>query len=158
MQNHVISILVNNEPGVLAKISGMFYRRNFNIDSISVGSSEKYGMSRIVISFTGDSNEFEQLVKQLHKLIEVVKIKKLENDSLVRELCLIKVYYNDSKAREDLISYSEVYKNKIIDISQDTITLQIIGDPDKVNNFIKLISKYKIKEICRTGTTGMNRG
>ncbi|MBD3202696.1 acetolactate synthase small subunit [Candidatus Woesearchaeota archaeon] len=158
MKKHVLSILVNNEPGVLAKISGMFYRRNFNIDTISVGSSEKYNHSRIIIVFSGSESEFEQLIKQLHKLIDVVKITKLENNPLLRELCLIKIKYDSSKIRDDLISYSQVYKNKIIDISNDTITIQVVGNHKKVNNFIKLISKYKIKEIARTGITGMNRG
>ncbi len=155
---HIISILVHDEPGVMAKISGMFARRGFNIDTITVGKTQKPGTSKIIITVIGDDRQIEQVEKQLNKMIDVLRLMELHPDkSVVRELCLVKVSAPDSKTHDEIVKYANVYKNKIVDITPKTITIQIIGEPQKINTFLELVKPFGIKDISRTGVTGIQR-
>jgi acetolactate synthase-1/3 small subunit len=159
MQSHVISTLVENKPGVLQKVSSLFTRRGFNIDSITVGTSEFEGLARMVIVVNGDEKVLEQVTKQLNKLIDVVKVKDLNKDTLVkRELCLVKVKINNETARSEIIQYANIYNGKIIDVCDNNITLEITGNPKKINSLISLLKNYGILKIARTGPTALSRG
>ncbi len=155
---HTIGMLVYDEPGVMAKICGMFARRGFNIDTITVGKTQAEKMSKIVISVIGDDREIEQIEKQLNKMVDVIKVSELPAESsVIRELCLLKVLAPDKKAHDEIVKYADVYRNKIVDITAKTITVEIIGDPLKINTFIELVKPFGIKDVSRTGVTGIAR-
>ena len=155
---HVISTLVEDKPGVLQKVAGLFNRRGFNIDSITVGNSEVEGLSRMVISVHADEKGLEQVTKQLNKLIDVVKIKDITQISVQRELCLVKVNVPNAKARAEIIQYTNIFRANIVDVCDKTLMIEITGDNDKINAFISLIEGFGIKRISRTGLTAMARG
>jgi acetolactate synthase-1/3 small subunit len=155
---HVISTLVEDKPGVLQKVAGMFNRRGFNIDSITVGSSEVEGQSRMVISVHADKKGLEQVTKQLNKLVDVIKIKDITKNAVKRELCLIKVNIPNEKARAEIIQYVNIFRAKIVDVTEETLIIEITGDIEKNNAFISLLRGYGIKKISRTGLTAMARG
>jgi acetolactate synthase-1/3 small subunit len=155
---HIISTLVEDKPGVLQKVAGMFNRRGFNIDSITVGNSEVDGLSRMVISVHADQKGLEQVTKQLNKLVDVVKIKDITNTAVKRELCLIKVKIPNAKARAEIMQYTNIFRANIVDVTEETLIIEITGDKEKVNAFISLLEGYGIKRISRTGLTAMARG
>lgn len=156
---HVISMLVEDQPGVLTRIAGMFARRGFNIDTITVGKTSNKGISKMVISVFGDDRTIEQMEKQINKLIDTIKVTELpEKTSIIRELCLVKVAIPNKKAKEDILRYTKIYKTKIVDITPKSITAQIVGEPDKIQSFLDLMAQYGIKEISRTGVTAILRG
>ena len=155
---HVISTLVEDKPGVLQKVAGLFNRRGFNIDSITVGVSEVEGLSRMVITVNADKKGLEQVTKQLHKLVDVIKIKDITKNAGKRELCLIKVHVPNEKARAEIMQYTNIFRAKIVDISEETLIIELTGDMGKINAFISLIKGYGIKKISRTGLTAMARG
>lgn len=155
---HVISMLVEDHPGVLTRIAGMFARRGFNIDTITVGKTLKQGISKMVITLIGDDKTVEQLEKQINKLIDTIKVTELAHDSIIRELCLIKIAIPNDKAKEEILRYTKIYKTKIVDINPKSITTQIVGKPEKIDSFIKLVKPFGIKEISRTGVTAIPRG
>lgn len=155
----VIAALVENKPGVLHSVANMFRRRGFNIESITVGHTEKKGITRMTITVSGDEKTLEQIVKQMNKLIDVVKVASLEPDSIVtRELALIKVNVPDTKTRSDIINCVEVFRGHIIDVSPETLTIEITGTPDKIDAFLNLVKGYGILELARTGLTALSRG
>ncbi len=155
----IIGMLVEDRPGVLTRIAGMFSRRGFNIDTIAVGKTSKPGISKMIFTVIGDERTLEQVEKQVNKLIDVIKVSELHpDDSIMTELCLIKVSISNEKVKDDLLKYANVYKVKVVDITPKSIIFQIVGDTKKVNSFIELVKKYGIKEISRTGTTAMVRG
>ena len=155
---HVISTLVEDKPGVLQKVAGMFNRRGFNIDSITVGNSEVEGLSRMVISVHADKKGLEQVTKQLNKLVDVVKIKDITKNAVKRELCLVKVSISNETARAEIMQYSNIFRAKIVDVSEETLLIELTGDKKKINAFISLLENYGIKKIARTGLTAMSRG
>ena len=155
---HVISTLVENRPGVLQKVAGLFTRRDFNIDSITVGQSEVDGLARMVITVKADEKILEQVTKQLNKLVDVVKIKDISKNAVKRELCLIKVNIPNEKARAEIMQYANIFRAKIVDVSEETLIIEITGDMEKINAFISLLKGYGIKKISRTGLTAMARG
>ncbi|MBQ2831282.1 acetolactate synthase small subunit [Methanobrevibacter sp.] len=155
---HIISTLVEDKPGVLQKVAGLFNRRGFNIDSITVGQSEVDGLSRMVISVHADQKGLEQVTKQLNKLVDVVKIKDITKNSVKRELCLVKVNIPNAEARAEIMQYSNIFRAKIVDVTEETLLIEITGDKKKVNAFISLLKGYGIKKISRTGLTAMARG
>ncbi|OEC96551.1 MULTISPECIES: acetolactate synthase small subunit [Methanobrevibacter] len=155
---HVISTLVEDRPGVLQKIAGLFNRRGFNIDSITVGASEVEGLSRMVISVNADKQGLEQVTKQLNKLVDVIKIKDITQNAVNRELCLIKVHIPNEKARAEIMQYTNIFRAKIVDVSEENLIIELTGDIGKINAFISLIKGYGIKTISRTGLTAMARG
>ncbi len=155
---HVISTLVENKSGVLQKVTGLFSRRDFNIDSITVGESEIEGLARMVITVKADDNILEQVTKQLNKLVDVIKIKDISKNSVKRELCLVKVNIPNQKARAEIMQYANIFRAKIVDVTEETLIIEIIGDMKKINAFISLLKGYEIKKISRTGLTAMARG
>jgi len=155
----VIAALVENKPGVLHSVSNMFRRRGFNIESITVGHTEQKGITRMTITVSGDEKTLEQIVKQMNKLIDVVKVASLEPDSIVtRELALVKVNVPDTKTRSDIINCVEVFRGHVIDVSPETLTIEITGTPDKIDAFLNLMKGYGILELARTGLTALSRG
>lgn len=157
-QYHIISTLVEDKPGVLQKVAGMFNRRGFNIDSITVGNSEVEGQSRMVITVHADEKGLEQVTKQLNKLIDVIKIKDITQKAVKRELCLVKVNIPDVKARAEIMQYTNIFRAHILDVTEETIMVELTGDKDKINAFISLVEPFGIKRIARTGLTAMSRG
>ena len=155
---HVISTLVENKPGVLQKVAGLFTRRGFNIDSITVGQSEVEGLARMVITVKADDNILEQVTKQLNKLVDVIKIKDISKNAVKRELCLVKVNIPNEKARAEIMQYANIFRAKIVDVTEETLIIEITGDMEKINAFISLLKSYGIKRISRTGLTAMARG
>jgi acetolactate synthase-1/3 small subunit len=155
----VIAALVENKPGVLHSVANMFRRRGFNIESITVGHTEQKGITRMTITVSGDEKTLEQIVKQMNKLIDVVKVTSLESESIVtRELALIKVNVPDTKTRSDIINCVEVFRGHVIDVSPETLTIEITGTPDKIDAFLNLMKSYGILELARTGLTALSRG
>lgn len=158
-KSHIISTLVENQPGVLQRVSSLFSRRDFNIDSITVGESEVDGLARMTIISHGDDHTLEQITKQLNKLVDVVKVRDLNPyNSVKRELALIKVSACDEKDKSQIIQYSNIFRGKIIDVSTDALIAKITGDPNKINAFISLLKPFGIKKISRTGPTAIERG
>ncbi len=155
---HIISTLVEDKPGVLQKVAGMFNRRGFNIDSITVGNSEVEGQSRMVITVHADEKGLEQVTKQLNKLIDVIKIKDITQKAVKRELCLVKVNIPDVKARAEIMQYTNIFRAHILDVTEETLMVELTGDKEKINAFISLVEPFGIKRIARTGLTAMSRG
>jgi acetolactate synthase-1/3 small subunit len=155
----VIAALVENKPGVLHSIANMFRRRDFNIESITVGPTEQEDISRMTITVNGDEKTLEQVVKQMNKLVDVVKVSRLEPENIVtRELALIKVNVPDTKNRSDVINCVEVFRGRVVDVSPESLTIEITGTPDKIDAFLNLMKTYGIMELARTGLTALSRG
>jgi len=155
----VISVLVDNKPGVLHMISNLFRRRNFNIESITVGPTEQPDIARMTITINEDDKTVEQVVKQVAKQIDVLKVGELEQGNFVmRELLLVKVGVKDAKERSDIINFVEVFRGRIIDLSFDSLTVEITGTPDKIDAFLNLMKTFGIIELARTGITALSRG
>jgi|SRR5665647_1382708 acetolactate synthase-1/3 small subunit len=155
----VISVLVENKPGVLHDIANLFRRRNFNIESITVGPTEQKAISRMTITINGDEKTIDQVIKQVAKLIDVLKVDELSQGNFVmRELALIKVNVPTTKERSDIINCVEVFRGRIIDVSNDSLTVEITGTPDKIDAFLNLMKTYGVIELARTGITALARG
>jgi acetolactate synthase-1/3 small subunit len=155
----VISVLVDNKPGVLHGIANLFRRRNFNIESITVGPTEQKNIARMTITVNEDEKTIEQVVKQLAKLIDVLKVDELSQGNFVmRELALIKVNVPSSKERSDIINCVDVFRGRIIDVSTDSLTVEITGTPDKIDAFLNLMKTFGVIELARTGITALGRG
>lgn len=155
---HVISVLVNDQPGVLQRVSGLFGRRGYNIESITVGQSEEPGLSRMVLVTNGDQKTLEQISKQLYKLIDVAKVVDISGGPMVsRELALIKVSAEPS-SRPEVLGVVETFRASIVDIGANTLIVQVVGDSDKIDAMVELLKPYGIKELTRTGVTAINRG
>ena len=158
-QKHTISILVENKPGVLQRVCGLFTRRNFNIDNITVGKTDNPDLSRITITTMGDEQIAEQITKQLNKLIEVIKVRELNPETTIRrELALIKVTAPNEKIRSDIIQYTNVFRAHIVDVTSEILTIEIIGDPSKILALTDILQPYGIKEVVKTGVTAIKRG
>ena len=158
MEKHVLSALVKNSSGVLSRVSGLFSRRGYNIDSLTVGRTEDPSISRMTITLMGDDNVLEQVKKQLNKLEDVVRVIDFKaNESVYRELVLIKVKAN-AENRATINETVKIFRSKIIDLSTDTLTIELTGDEDKISALINLMSEYGIEELVRTGVTALQRG
>ena len=158
MKKYIITALVANKSGVLTRVSGLFARRGYNIDSLCVCATEDESLSRMTIVLNGDDYILSQMTKQMDKLIDVKKIAIVkEDDSVMRELLLIKVAAPAEK-RSEIIEIKEVYKAKIVDLSPKTAILELTGEPNKLDGFIKVIEPYGILELARTGVTALSRG
>ena len=155
---HVISAHVMNEPGVLAEVANMFAARGFNIDSLVVGRTENPDVSRITVVVNGDSNVIDQIHKQLAKLINVQSVRDLEETSYVeRDLALVTVNANPGQRRE-VMDLADNFRGKVVDVSPDTIMLEISGTEEKIEAFAKLVKPYGVREMARTGVIAMIRG
>ncbi len=151
--------LVDNKPGVLQRVASMFSRRGFNIDGITVGPTDNPSIARMTITARGDDRVLEQVIKQMNKLVSVIKVSDLDKDnSVCRELCIIKVHAPNEKKKSEIIQYTDVFRGRIIDVSSDSLTAEITGDPGKIDAFVDLTRSFGIKEIARTGITAMQRG
>lgn len=158
MERKVLSILVDNTAGVLSRVSGLFSRRGYNIDSLTVGETADPRYSRMTVVVNGDDQVLDQIRKQLNKLVDVVDIKELKEDSSVcRELALIKVRCN-SKDRQSVISIADIFRAKIVDVSSESLIVEMTGAQSKLDAFIKLLEGYEILELARTGISGLSRG
>jgi acetolactate synthase-1/3 small subunit len=154
---HTISALVEDEAGVLTRIAGLFARRGFNIESLAVGPAEQSCISRITMVVQGDDDTIEQLTKQLHKLINVIKINDITKIPCVeRELMLVKVSANLSN-RSEVVQIAQIFRARVVDMSEETLTLEVVGDPGKMVAIISMLNKFGIKEIARTGKIALVR-
>jgi acetolactate synthase-1/3 small subunit len=155
---HTLSVLVENRPGVLARIAGLFARRGFNIDSLAVGETEDPGTARITIVLSSEGKPLEQVVKQLHKLINVLKVIDLpEGEAVERELALIKVA-TEATQRAEVLGIVEVFRAKVVDVDSRSLVIEATGVPDKVNALEELLRPYGILEMARTGRVALQRG
>lgn len=154
----VLSILVDNTSGVLSRISGLFSRRGYNIDSISAGVTTDPRFTRITVVCSGDSLVLEQITKQLAKIVDVRDIKVLDpENSVTRELILVKVSARPEQ-RQGLISVADIFRAKIVDVSKDSMVIELTGTQSKLAAFVDLLHDYEILELARTGITGLSRG
>ncbi len=159
MRTHIFTALVEHKPGVLQTVASMFSRRRFNIESITVGPTENPNIARMTILTTGDDKTLEQIEKQMNKLVTVIKVKDLDKEtSVCRELCLVKIHTPTDKERSQVMQYADVFRGRVVDVSPETLTVEITGDPEKIDAFINLVRNIGIKEVARTGTTAMQRG
>ena len=152
-----LSITVQNEPGVLTRISTVFSSRGFNIDSIAVGPTEQKGISKIILILPGDNQTIEQITKQLNKLVQVIEIKDITTLPCVeRELMLVKVSSSPT-VRSEIVNIVDIFRAKIVDISDFSITIEVTGDPGKITTILNILKPYKIVEIVRTGKISVER-
>ena len=158
MSKVVLSILVNNTSGVLSRVAGLFSRRGYNIDSLTVGETENPAFSRMTVSVTGDDIVLEQIEKQVNKLDDVKSVKQLTGEaSVCRELILVKVEA-DKDARPAINAIVDIFRAKIVDVADNSMMIELTGNQAKLDAFIKLIEGYEIKELVRTGISGLARG
>ena len=157
LMKHTLSVLVEDEAGVLTRIAGLFARRGFNIESLAVGPAEQVGISRISMVVPGDERIIEQLTKQLYKLINVLKVQDITTIPCVeRELMLVKVNASSS-TRTEIIELAQVFRARVVDIAEDSLTLEVVGDPGKMVAIVQVLSKFGIREIARTGKIALTR-
>ncbi|MFZ3060460.1 MAG: acetolactate synthase small subunit [Candidatus Methanoperedens sp.] len=155
---HTLAVLVENKPGVLTRVAGLFSRRGFNIESLAVGVTENADTSRITIVVSGDDHVLEQVEKQLNKLIDVIRVSDIPPDeSVSRELALIKVGV-DSTTRAEVMQIVDVFRAKIVDVGIKSLVIEVTGDEGKINAMEQLLRHFGIKEMVRTGKIAMNRG
>jgi acetolactate synthase-1/3 small subunit len=155
---HTIAVIVENKSGVLTRIAGLFSRRSFNIDSLSVGSTDNPDYSRMTITVHGDKDVLEQVIKQLSKLINVIRVSELApGESVERELAVIKVSA-DRESRSEIMQIVNIFRAKIIDVSAKSMIIEATGDEDKIDAIIQLLRQFGIKELARTGKVSMVRG
>ena len=158
MVKHTLSVLVENNPGVLSRVAGLFSRRGFNIESLAVGTTERPDISRMTIVVDGDNYIVEQVSKQLNKLVDVIKVTDIDaNDSVSRELVLIKVDA-DPSVRTEIVQIVEIFRANIVDVGKNTMIIELTGDKGKVNAMEELLTPFGIKELVRTGIIALNRG
>ena len=158
MSTHVLSLLVEDKPGLLTRVAGLFARRGFNIESLAVGLSEDPRFSRITIVIDGDEHPVDQVTKQLHKLINVLKIVELESDSAVeRELMLIKVK-TDTHTRGQVLETVQLFRAKVVDVATDAVTIEATGDAGKLNAMLNVLEPFGIREIAQSGRVAIGRG
>ena len=154
---HTLSVLVEDEAGVLSRIANLFARRGFNIDSLAVGPTEKVGVSRITMVVSGDNRTIEQLTKQLYKLVNILKVQDVTNiPSVERELMLIKVQSN-MQNRSSILDIANIFRAKVVDIAREYLILEVTGDPGKMFAIEQMLNEYSIIEIARTGKISLTR-
>jgi acetolactate synthase-1/3 small subunit len=157
-RKHVLSILVENKPAVLTRVAGLFARRGFNIDTLTVGPTEDEALSRITLTLDGALHPIDQVTKQLHKLINVLKIRDLEPAGTVtRELALFKVSA-ESQARSEILEFAEIFRGRVVDTTKRSVTVEVTGDSDKIDAFERVVRSYGLIEMMRTGEIAMSRG
>lgn len=158
-KNNIIAMIVENKPGVLFRVTNMIRRKGFNIESISVDTNIDEGkFARMVIVLKGDSKTIEQITKNLRKLIETLKVTLLEpEESVIRELALVKIHVEEPSARADVQSFTEAFRGRVVDVSFDSMMVEVTGDPEKINAYINLVKKFGVKEVGRTGITALPR-
>ena len=157
-RRHILSILVENKPGVLARIAGLFARRGFNIQTLAVGPTDNPSISRITLTVDGALHPIDQVTKQLHKLVNVIKIRDLEPaETVARELALFKISA-DSEARAEVMQFTDIFRGKVIDVSKRSMTVEITGTDDKIEAFERMVRPFGLVEMVRTGEIAVARG
>jgi len=155
---HTISVLMNNHFGVLSRISGLFSGRGFNIESLNVAETSDPNISRMTVVTIGDKAKIEQITKQLNKLVDVIKVVDLTEESFVdRELVLIKMNA-EPRVREEMLRIVELFRARVVDVSSSTYTIEITGDEGKINSFLELLNPLGVKEVVRSGRIAIGRG
>ena len=155
---HTLSVLVENKPGILARVAGLFARRGFNIDSLAVGVTENPDISRMTVVVDVEEHSLEQVYKQLNKLINVIKVIDLpDEDSVQRELIMVKVKA-DAKTRAEIIEMVDIFRGKIVDVGKGTLSIEVTGTGSKLTALEDLLKPYGIVELARTGMVALNRG
>jgi acetolactate synthase-1/3 small subunit len=158
MKQHVVSALVENRSGTLSRVSGLFSRRGFNIDSLTVGETEDGSISRMTIAVTGSDPVLEQIIKQLGKLVDVIAVRELDSSSCIRrEIMLLKIGANET-TRPAVIEIAGIFRSRVIDVSPSTITIEATGDIEKLNGLLLLLRPYGVLELARTGLVALERG
>jgi acetolactate synthase I/III small subunit len=158
MSKHTLSVLVENKPGVLARIAGLFSRRGFNIDSLAVGPTEHAEISRMTIVVSVEESPLEQVTKQLNKLVEVIKVVELDPAASVsRELMLVKVKA-DASTRGQVLEVVQLFRAKVVDVAVDAVTIQVTGNQDKLDDFLRIIEPYGVRELVQSGVVAVGRG
>ncbi len=158
MRTHTLSVLVENKPGVLARIAGLFARRGYNIESLAVGPTERPELSRITLQVGVENAQFlEQITKQLNKLIEVLKIVELEEAAVRRELVLIKLKA-DPSTRSQIIEIVQLFRGKTVDVQNDSLTIEATGSPDKLEALLEMLRPYGVRELVQSGLVALGRG
>ena len=158
MSSHTLSVLVQDTPGVLARVASLFSRRAFNIESLAVGPTETPGISRMTIAVSLEDSPLEQVTKQLNKLVDVLKIVELEpGASVQRELLLVKVKA-DAAIRSQVVDTVQLFRAKVVDVATDALTIEATGSPDKLDALLRMLEPFGIKEIVKSGLVGMSRG
>src|SRR6266480_4191528 len=156
-RKHVLSLLVENKPGVLARIAGLFARRGFNIDTLAVGPTEDPDVSRITLTVDGAVHPIDQVTKQLHKLVNVIKIRDMEPDATVsREMALFRVSA-PVESRAEIMQFAEIFRANIVDVSRKTMTIEVTGTQDKIDTFERMIRPHGLVEMARTGEVAISR-
>ena len=155
---HTLSVLVENKPGVLARIAGLFSRRGFNIDTLAVGPTDDPMLSRMTLTLDGALHPIDQVTKQLHKLVNVIKIRDLEpRDTVSRELALLKISA-DGDARAQILQFAEIFRAQIVDVSKRSVTVEVTGTDDKIEAFTEMVRPFGLIEMARTGEIAISRG
>jgi acetolactate synthase-1/3 small subunit len=155
---HTLSVLVENKPGVLARVAELFARRGFNIESLAVGTTEKPDISRMTIVVDVEEHSLEQVRKQLHKLINVIEIIDLDPDtSVAREMVMVKIKV-DADNRSEVIEVADIFRGKIVDVSRESIIVEVTGNASKLRAFEDLVKPYGVRELVRTGKVALPRG
>jgi acetolactate synthase-1/3 small subunit len=158
VRQHVVSVLVENRAGTLSRVSGLFSRRGFNIDSLTVGETEDASISRMTIAVTGDEHILEQIIKQLEKLVDVIAVRGLDSGNcLRREIMLVKISTGE-KDRQAILEIAGIFRARVVDVSQTTITVEVTGNIEKLNGLLLLLRPYGILELARTGLVALERG
>jgi acetolactate synthase-1/3 small subunit len=156
-RKHVLSLLVENKPGVLARIAGLFSRRGFNIDTLAVGPTEDPDVSRITLTVDGAVHPIDQVTKQLHKLVNVIKIRDMEPGATVsREMALFRVSA-PVESRAEIMQFAEIFRANIVDVSRKTMTIEVTGTQDKIDTFERMIRPHGLVEMARTGEVAISR-
>lgn len=156
-ERHVLSVLVENEPGVLSRVAGLFSGRGFNIESLNVAPSFESGVSHMTITTTGDSQIIEQITKQLHKIVTVIKVTDLtELSAIEREMMFVKVQA-EGQMRGEILRTVEIFRCKVVDVTNDEMTIEATGDHEKLDAILSLLQRFGIKELARTGVLAMRR-
>lgn len=156
MHTHIISLLVEDHPGVLTRMSGMFTMRGINIKSLTVSPCEKEGLSRMTVAIEGSESELEKVRKQLSNLIEMVKVIDLTaGKSIIRDLCLMKVHVKDASLRAEIMQLAQSYNAKIADATLDSVVLELTAEPQTIDRFVELMTHFGVKQLIRTGVTAI---
>ena len=158
MSRHTLSVLVEDKPGVLARIAGLFSRRGFNIESLAVGPTEHVDISRMTIVVNVESTPLEQVTKQLNKLVEVIKIVELDRDtSVTRELMLVKISATP-ETRGQVLDTVQLFRAKVVDVASEALTVQIVGNRDKLGDFMRVVEPFGVRELVQSGMVAIGRG
>jgi acetolactate synthase I/III small subunit len=156
-RKHILSLLVENKPGVLARIAGLFSRRGFNIDTLTVGPTDDPGISRITLTLDGAVHPIDQVTKQLHKLVNVIKIRDMEPEqTIAREMALFKITASVEN-RGEIMQFAEIFRAKIVEVSRRTLTIEITGTQDKIDAFERMVRPHGLVEMARTGEVAISR-